>query len=75
MRIAFLLLTALPAGVWAQLPQYVDTLPVDPPYYRVRYAGSETPGELIYASGFRVWIPPGVETLRGVVVHQHGDGV
>ncbi len=55
-------------------PAYVNSLPADPPYYRVRYEGSDKPGELIFAVGYTVWIPPGVKTLRGVVVHQHGCG-
>ena len=43
-----------------------------PPYYSVRYEASESPGELGVAVTHTVWIPPGVETLRGVIVHQHG---
>lgn len=45
-----------------------------PPYYRVRYEASKQPGELIFPVQYTIWIPPGVETLRGVVVHQHGCG-
>ncbi len=46
----------------------------DGTYYAVNFAPSQTPGELIYAAHWRLWIPAGVETLRGVVVHQHGCG-
>ena len=45
-----------------------------PPYYYVRYEASEKPGELVFGVTYTVWIPPGVEKLRGVLVHQHGCG-
>ncbi len=32
------------------------------------------PGELQMPAEWRIWIPEGVEKLRGVVVHQHGCG-
>ena len=44
------------------------------PYYRVRYEASTRPGELIFPVNYTIWIPPGVKSLRGVVVHQHGCG-
>ena len=46
----------------------------EPPYYRVRYEASTEPGELSFPVQYTVWIPAGVETLRGLVVHQHGCG-
>jgi pimeloyl-ACP methyl ester carboxylesterase len=46
----------------------------EPPYYRVRYEASEKQGELIFPVKYTVWIPEGVETLRGLIVHQHGCG-
>lgn len=61
------------SAIGQQTP-YEITLPADPPYYRVRYEGSETAGELVYPASFTVWIPPAVKTLKGVVVHQHGCG-
>ncbi|MCF7785502.1 MAG: PHB depolymerase family esterase [Prosthecobacter sp.] len=58
----------------AQQPPY-DVFPAaDPPYYRVRYEASTQPGELIYPVNYTVWVPPGVKSLRGVIVHQHGCG-
>lgn len=58
----------------AQEPPY-DVFPeAQPPYYRVRYEAATEPGELAFSVNYTVWIPPGVETLRGVVVHQHGCG-
>ena len=66
-------------GAVAQSPPY-DVFPAaDPPYYRVRYEASTTPGALTpgalsYAVNYTVWIPGGVETLRGIIVHQHGCG-
>lgn len=68
------LLAALPTVLFAQKPPYDVFPPADPPFYRVRYEASDKPGELPYAVNYTVWIPPGVQTLRGVVVHQHGCG-
>ena len=50
----------LPAGRPAVLPRALR--------------GSDKPGELIYPVNYTIWIPPGVKTLRGVIVHQHGCG-
>ncbi len=59
----------------AQNPPF-DVFPdATPPYYRVRYEASEQPGALSIPVNYTIWIPDGVETLRGVVVHQHGCGV
>jgi len=69
----FALLT-LGLPVWGQKAPY-DVFPeAEAPYYRVRYAASQQSGELIFPVNYTVWIPPGVETLRGVIVHQHGCG-
>ncbi|MFO0863427.1 MAG: hypothetical protein U0744_01980 [Gemmataceae bacterium] len=59
---------------FAQKAPYDVFPPAGSPYYRVRYEPSEKAGELVYGANFTVWIPPGVKTLRGVVVHQHGCG-
>jgi hypothetical protein len=67
----FLALTRLSS---AQQPPYDVFPPADPPYYRVRYETSTSPGELIFPVNYTVWIPPGVKSLRGVIVHQHGCG-
>ncbi len=58
----------------AQQPPYDVFPPADPPYYRVRYEAGTGPGELVYPVNYTLWIPPGVATLRGVIVHQHGCG-
>ncbi len=71
---AGLLLLVVASGLAAPRPPY-DVFPsAEPPYYRVRYEASSRPGELIYPVNYTVWIPPGVKTLRGVIVHQHGCG-
>lgn len=48
--------------------------PAEAPYARVRYAPSTNTGELVYGVSYTAWIPPGVTTLRGVIIHQHGCG-
>jgi len=71
---------AIVAILTAASPLFAQQAPYDvfpdarPPYYRVRYEPSTQPGELIFGVNYTIWIPPGVETLRGVVVHQHGCG-
>ncbi|MCO6454678.1 MAG: hypothetical protein J5I93_05185 [Pirellulaceae bacterium] len=72
--VAFCLLAASPAVSLAQQPPYDVFPPAEPPYYRVRYEASTTPGELPYAVNYTIWIPSGVESLRGLIVHQHGCG-
>ncbi len=65
---------ALATLACAQQPPY-DVFPAaEPPYHRVRYEASADPGGLIFPVNYTVWIPPGVPTLRGVIVHQHGCG-
>lgn len=74
MRAFVVLLVLLTSSVSAQESVYQNSLPADPPYFRVRYDASDMPGELIYPASFTVWVPPSVQTLRGVIVHQHGCG-
>jgi len=69
-----LLLVALATSLAAQQPPYDVFPPADPPYYRVRYEASTQPGELVYPVNYTIWIPAGVPSLRGVIVHQHGCG-
>lgn len=58
----------------AQKPPY-DVFPdARPPYFRVRYEASQNPEELIFPVSYTLWVPDGVEKLRGIVVHQHGCG-
>ncbi len=60
----------------AQKTPYDVFPPADAPYHRVRYEAPAAPkaGELIFPVNYTIWIPPGVKTLRGVIVHQHGCG-
>lgn len=44
-------------------------------YLEVSYSPSTEPGELPMGVTYTIWIPDGVPTLRGVIVHQHGCGV
>ncbi|MEQ1851366.1 MAG: hypothetical protein ABMA01_07215 [Chthoniobacteraceae bacterium] len=74
MRSLVLLFLALAASLPAQQAPY-DVFPAAvPPYHRVRYEASKKPGELAFPVNYTVWIPPGVKSLRGVIVHQHGCG-
>jgi pimeloyl-ACP methyl ester carboxylesterase len=69
-----LLLVAFATELYAQRPPYDVFPPADPPYYRVRYEASTQKGELAYPVNYTIWIPKGVKSLRGVIVHQHGCG-
>jgi pimeloyl-ACP methyl ester carboxylesterase len=73
-RTIVLLLLASAFSALAQQPPYDVFPPAEAPYYRVRYEGLEKPGELAFAVNYTIWLPPGVQTLRGVIVHQHGCG-
>lgn len=74
MRSIVVLFLVLVGSLSAQNAPY-DVFPsADPPYYRVRYEASTKPGELIFPVNYTVWVPPGVKSLRGVIVHQHGCG-
>jgi pimeloyl-ACP methyl ester carboxylesterase len=48
--------------------------PALPPYFRVHYEPSTQAGALVYGVSYTIWLPPGVKTLRGIIVHQHGCG-
>jgi pimeloyl-ACP methyl ester carboxylesterase len=72
---SFLAFTVVSVGSLSAQNAPYDVFPdADPPYYRVRYEASTKPGDLIFPANFTVWIPAGVKTLRGVIVHQHGCG-
>lgn len=43
-------------------------------YFTLEYPPSEKPGELIYGVTYTLWVPEGVEKIKGVIVHQHGCG-
>ncbi len=74
MRFTVVWFLALAGLLAAQEPPYTNAPPVQPPYYRVRYEASTQLGALVFPVSYTLWIPPGVKTLRGVVVHQHGCG-
>ena len=74
-QLAFVFAMAIgPASSFAQQSPYEISLPADPPYYRVRYEASTTAGDLAFPVSYTLWVPPGIKTVRGVVVHQHGCG-
>ena len=73
-KLLFVAIALAATTATAQQPPY-DVFPKAlPPYYRVRFEASDRPGELIFPVSFTVWIPDGVQTLRGIVIHQHGCG-
>src|SRR4051812_29660635 len=41
-------------------------------YFEVSYPASTAEGELQLAVTYTLWVPDGVEHVRGVIVHQHG---
>src|SRR6201996_5882074 len=43
-------------------------------YIKVEYPASTQPGELKLGVTYTMWIPEGVKTIRGIIVHQHGAG-
>lgn len=73
-RFASIYFLALISPIFGLEPPYDVFPPAEPPYYRVRYEGSTRTGELVFPVNYTVWIPPGVKTLRGVIIHQHGCG-
>jgi pimeloyl-ACP methyl ester carboxylesterase len=73
MRTIVFSLLAFATSLSAQNAPY-DVFPAaDPPYYRVRYEAKQA-GELIFPVNYTIWMPPGVTSVRGVIVHQHGCG-
>lgn len=72
-RLAILWL-ALASPLPGQQPPYDVFPPAEPPYYRVRYEASTNTGELVFPVNYTVWVPTGVKSLRGLIVHQHGCG-
>jgi len=63
-----------PAATPPATPAPLPPPPAAPPYFRVHYEASTQAGELTFGVSYTLWIPPGVKTLRGIVVHQHGCG-
>ena len=61
-------------NIYAQKVPYAIFPDAEPPYFRVRYNASAKPNELVFPVNYTIWIPPGVKTLKGVIVHQHGCG-
>jgi pimeloyl-ACP methyl ester carboxylesterase len=73
MRTIVFSLLAFATSLSAQNAPY-DVFPAaDPPYYRVRYEAKQA-GALIFPVNYTIWMPPGVTSVRGVIVHQHGCG-
>src|SRR5438067_13775222 len=64
---AFLFLV-LACSLQAQQPPYDVFPPAEPPYYRMRYEASTKAGGLAFPVNYTVWVPPGVKSLRGLIV-------
>ena len=70
----FSTLVLFPFFLSGQNPPY-DIFPkAEPPYYQVRYEASGNTKGLQFPVKYTIWIPEGVKSLRGVIVHQHGCG-
>ncbi|MDO4586387.1 MAG: hypothetical protein Q4C95_03730 [Planctomycetia bacterium] len=71
-------------NVLLTLALFIGTLPflgkminaTEMKYYEVIFPAPAAPeaGELVMAAEWRIAIPKGVQTLRGVLIHQHGCG-
>jgi hypothetical protein len=44
-------------------------------YFKLYYPGISDEGQQRFAVTYTLWIPDGVKTLRGIIVHQHGAGM
>lgn len=44
-------------------------------YLQVEYPPSTTAGELKLGATYTLWIPDGIQTVRAVIVHQHGASI
>jgi hypothetical protein len=69
---------APPSDSWG--PPGDDVAPIVPSsgvgrYFHVFYPASTTPAELQIAVNYTVWMPDDLQTVRGVIVHQHGAGM
>src|SRR2546422_9516745 len=53
---------------------FVGTLRGAEQYLKLDYPASSVSNELQAAVAYTLWIPEGVKTLRGIIVHQHGAG-
>ena len=58
----------------AQEPPFDERPEIAPPYDRIRFDAGTEETELKFPATYTLWLPPGVRTLRGIVVHQHGCG-
>lgn len=54
---------------------HVATLSGAGRFIKIDYPESTTANELQLAVTYTLWIPEGVTTIRGVIVHQHGAGI
>ncbi|MFN7874387.1 MAG: hypothetical protein ACK5PB_03655 [Pirellula sp.] len=74
-KYAWLLLFLVFGGSVAAQPAPYDKFPAaNPPYYRVRYEPSVDSGGLMFGVNYTLWIPSTNESIRGIIVHQHGCG-
>lgn len=69
-----LLLSVLVALACFALPVASDVPASGGRYYEIEYPPSAAPGELQFGVTYTLWMPPGVKTVRAVIVHQHGCG-
>lgn len=73
-KVKIVTLLVLPLFVLASLSGQKASAVVSRPFYEVYYPPSTEPGGLVFGVSYHFWIPVGVKTLRGIIVHQHGCG-
>src|SRR5882724_9057127 len=68
------LTTHLVAVITFCMISFVLPNPARAQYFKIDYAASTDTTELQLAVTYTIWIPEGVKTIRGIIVHQHGAG-
>ena len=65
-----LALAAIAAGAFG----FVGTINGAGQYLKIDYPASTNADELQTPVTYTLWMPDGVKTIRGIIVHQHGTG-
>jgi len=74
LKMARMKITTLLAFIFC-LCGFIGTIHAAGQYLKVEYPASTATNELQLAVTYTLWIPDGVKTVRGIIVHQHGAGI